>query len=116
MDVASLILGIVILLIIWIPFCGPVAVIPALVGFILGIISLLRKKKKRESTGIAISGTVLNGISLFIFAIHIVLMIFLHVTDDKPKKHVKSVKNSNRVEFINDSLRTVSDSLLSDID
>lgn len=69
MGVASLVLGIISLIIGFIPFCGMIAFIPAIIGLILGIVEIVKKSKEKASKGMGIAGTILSAIS-------IVVMIF----------------------------------------
>lgn len=69
MGVASLVLGIISLIIGFIPFCGMIAFVPAIIGLILGIVEIVKKSKEKASKGMGIAGTILSAIS-------IVVMIF----------------------------------------
>jgi len=69
MGVASLVLGIVAAVFAWIPFCGTWALVPAIVGLVLGIIDWVKKKKADQPKGKAIAGTVCSGVALIIIAI-----------------------------------------------
>jgi uncharacterized membrane protein len=73
MAIASLVLGIVSVLIVWIPVVGMLGTVMALVGLVLGILSL----RKLEGRGLAIGGIVCAGVSLVITALY--LMAFLAV-------------------------------------
>ena len=66
MGIAALVLGIVSLIIGWIPFCGAIALIPAIIGLILGIVDVVQKNKKGEPKGIGIAGIVLSAIAIAI--------------------------------------------------
>lgn len=66
MGVAALILGIISIIVGFIPLCGAIAYFPAIIGLILGIIDIVLKTKKKEPRGMAIAGTVLTAISLII--------------------------------------------------
>lgn len=68
MGIASLVLGIVSLVLGFVPFVWLIAIIPAIVGLILGIISLAKKKQKGQS----IAGIIISAIT-------IVLLIFTFV-------------------------------------
>lgn len=46
MGVASLVLGILSLIIGFVPFCGAIALLPAIIGLILGIVDVALKSKK----------------------------------------------------------------------
>lgn len=76
MGVASLVLGIISALIGFIPFIGIVMLIPAIVGLILGIIDIMKKKQENKPKGMPITGTILSGVSLLV----IIYWIFLLVT------------------------------------
>lgn len=73
MAIASLVLGIVSVLIVWIPIVGILGTAMALIGLVLGIMSL----RRLEGRGLAIGGIVCAGISLVITALY--LMAFLAV-------------------------------------
>ena len=62
MGLASLILGIISFILGFIPFFWLIAIIPALVGLILGIVSLAKKKEKGKS----IAGIVLCAITILL--------------------------------------------------
>lgn len=69
MGVASLVLGIVTLIISFIPFCNTVAFLPSVIGLILGIVDIVKKNKAGEPKGIAIAGVVLCTIALVVFIV-----------------------------------------------
>lgn len=71
MGVAALVLGIISIIIGFVPFCGVIAFFPALIGLILGIIDLVQKSKKSEPKGMAIAGVILTGIAIIIIALWI---------------------------------------------
>ncbi len=64
MGVASLILGILSIIIGIIPFCGYFAFVPALVGIGLGIGEIVIKSKKGQSKGMGVAGTILSAIAV----------------------------------------------------
>lgn len=66
MGVAALILGIISLVIGFIPLCGAIAFMPAIIGLILGIVDIVLKKKKGEKIGMSIAGTVLSAIAVVV--------------------------------------------------
>ena len=69
MGIASLVLGIVSAIIGFIPFCGIIAIIPAIVGLVLGIIELVKKNKEQQPKGVAIAGTTLSAIAIIIITV-----------------------------------------------
>ena len=66
MGVASLVLGIISLIIGFVPLCGAIALIPAIIGLILGIVDTVQKSKKNEKKGMSIAGIVLSAIATVI--------------------------------------------------
>lgn len=64
MGVASLVLGIVTLIIAFIPFCNTLSFIPSVVGLILGLVDMNKKKKEGQPRGMAIAGVILCLIAL----------------------------------------------------
>jgi hypothetical protein len=66
MGIASMVIGIVALVIGFIPFCGFWAAVPALVGLILGIVDLALKSKRGQPRGTAIAGVVLNPLAIIV--------------------------------------------------
>ena len=67
MGIASMVIGIISAVIGFIPFCNYFALIPAGTGFILGIIDVaIKSKKKQEGKESGIAGIVLNAIAIVI--------------------------------------------------
>lgn len=66
MGVAALVLGIISIIIGFIPLCGAIALFPAIIGLILGIVDVVLKSKKGEKKGISIAGLVLSAIAIVI--------------------------------------------------
>lgn len=68
MAIASLVLGIIGLVLGWIPFFGAVFIVGALVGLVLGIIYLVKAKDDNTMTakGLAIAGVILCGLSIIV--------------------------------------------------
>ena len=66
MGVAALVLGIIAVIISFIPLCGTWAIIPAIVGLVLGIIDWVKKGKAGEKKGKAIAGTICSGVAIVI--------------------------------------------------
>lgn len=72
MGVASLVLGIVSVIFAFVPFCNTIAFIPAVIGFVLGIVEVVLKGKKQEPKGMGIAGIVLNACALVLIIIWII--------------------------------------------
>ena len=74
MGIASLVLGIITVVICWIPCFGWFAIIPAIVGIILGACGInAAKKNNGQGKGVAIAGLVLSIIALIISIFWIVV-------------------------------------------
>lgn len=73
MGIAALILGIISIIIGFIPLCGSIAIFPAIIGLILGIVDTVLKSKKGEKKGISIAGIVLSAIAIVV----IVFWVFI---------------------------------------
>ena len=66
MGIAALILGIISIIIGFIPLCGSIALVPAIIGLILGIVDTVQKSKKDEKKGVSIAGLVLSAIAIVV--------------------------------------------------
>ena len=81
MGIASLILGIISGIVGFIPFCGILAVLPAVIGLILGIVFVVQKSKAKEPKGIGIAGIILSVLSiLFIIVWNLIFVGILAAT------------------------------------
>jgi len=69
MGVAALVLGIVSAVFAFIPFCGTWAVIPAIVGLVLGIIDWVKKNKENAPKGKAVAGTICSAVAIVIIIV-----------------------------------------------
>ena len=69
MGVAALVLGIISIIVGFIPFCGAIAFIPAVIGLILGIIDTVKKSKSGEKKAISIVGLVLSAVAIVIITL-----------------------------------------------
>ena len=69
MGVAALVLGIIAAVISFIPLCGTWAIIPAIVGLVLGIVDWVKKKKEDAPKGKAIAGVVCSVVAIIIICI-----------------------------------------------
>lgn len=75
MGIASLVLGIVAILICWIPIIGVISFVLTIVGLILGIIEITRKDKTQEQKGIGIAGVIICAIAIPIIIITTIISI-----------------------------------------
>jgi hypothetical protein len=70
MGIASMVIGIVSLMIGFIPFCGTWAIVPASVGIGLGIADVIIRSKQNQPRGMAIAGLVLNPLAVTIILLY----------------------------------------------
>lgn len=75
MGVASLVIGIIALILGFVPLCGIIALVPAIIGLILGIVDAVKKSKTGESKGMSIAGIVLCSISIIVIIGYYVMFI-----------------------------------------
>lgn len=67
MGVAALVLGILALIVSFIPGCGLIiGIIPAIIGLILGIVDTIKKSKSGEKKGVSIAGLILSALAIII--------------------------------------------------
>lgn len=66
--VASLVLGIVSVMFVWIPVVGLLGTLMAIIGLVLGLLAL----RQPGGRGLAIGGLVCAGVSLLITAVYVV--------------------------------------------
>ena len=66
MGIASMVIGIVAAILGFVPFCNYFAMLPAVVGLVLGIVDVVQKRKKEQPKGIGIAGVALNGIAILL--------------------------------------------------
>ena len=71
-----MVLGIVAVTLAWIPFIGIVSIPLVLVGMPLSIISLIRRRQRGASLGMAVAGIATNSVALMF----IIMYIFLFTT------------------------------------
>ncbi len=66
MGLAAMIIGIVAVVLGFIPFCGYFALLPAIIGLILGINDVKNKSKAQQPKGKGMAGIVLNAAALIV--------------------------------------------------
>ena len=66
LGIASMVIGIVSAVFGFIPFCGTWALIPAIVGLVLGIIDLVQKGKTQQPKGMALAGVILCAVAIIV--------------------------------------------------
>lgn len=81
MGIAALVLGIIGLIISFVPACNVIMFVPCLVGLGLGIADIAVKSKRGQPKAMGIVATVLNGVALLIIVIWCLFIGFLIVSD-----------------------------------
>jgi len=66
MGLAAMIIGIIAVVLGFIPFCGYFALLPAIVGLILGIVDVKQKSKTKQPKGQGMAGIVLNAVAIIV--------------------------------------------------
>ena len=66
MGLAAMIIGIIAVVLGFIPVCGMIAFVPAIVGLILGIVDVKKKSKTQQPTGKGKAGIALNAAAIII--------------------------------------------------
>ena len=106
MGVAALVLGIISVVLGFIPLCGIIALVPAIVGLILGIIDLVRKKKASEKFGKALAGLICSAVAIVvIIAYYVLVIVGVGVAANKAGKALNEVdwnevgESLNRVDW-----------------
>ena len=94
MGTASLILGIVSLVIGFIPLLGVIAIFPAIAGLIVGIIDTTKKNKTNEKKGQSIAGIVTSAIAIAL----IVFWIFIVAGTDTKETNQSHVDKETKIE------------------
>ena len=79
MGIASLVLGIISIILAFVPFIWILAIVTSIVGLVLGIVSLVKKVNKGQS----IAGIVLCAITLILAIISLLLYSPSFLTENK---------------------------------
>lgn len=82
MAIASLVLGIVSIILGFVPFCGTIAIVPAIVGAILGIVVIAKKQPEvkegeespKSQKGLAIAGLVMCIIAILVISYYLLVI------------------------------------------
>lgn len=75
MGIAAMIIGIVALLIGFIPLFGIVGILPAAVGLVLGIVDVVLKGKKQLPRGMSVAGVVLNIVAIGVIVLWTMVIV-----------------------------------------
>lgn len=97
MGIAALVLGIVSIILGFVPFCNIFMIIPAIIGLILGIIDLVRKKKASEKFGMPLAGLICSSIAIvviFVYYVAIGALVTAGVRDGVIRSEYNEVSSS----------------------
>lgn len=106
MGVASLVLGILALVIAWVPCVGVYALIFSILGVILGLCGMSKAKKTGEGKGISIAGFVCNAVAT---AIAIWWFMVVGAAVSATDKAIKEVSESEAAKSLNELSSSVKD-------
>lgn len=97
MGIASLVLGIVAILISWIPIVGLLSFVLVIVGLVLGIVDISKKSKTQSQKGIGIAGVIVCAIAIPIIIITTIISMGIITAaimgDDDLIKHTQETLN-----------------------
>ena len=96
MGIAALVIGIISLLIAWVPCIGMIALFPATIGLILGIIDIIVNAKKSKPKGLGIAGTICCAVAI---ACVFVANAFVVAVADAAVKEVDAEMQRQEAEF-----------------
>lgn len=82
MGLAAMIIGIIAVVLGFIPFCGYFALLPAIVGLILGIVDVKQKSKAKQPKGQGMAGIVLNAVAIVVILVWTLVFATAVVTSD----------------------------------
>ena len=85
MKIASLVIGCVTILLSFIPCLGWFAILPAVVGIILGVLAFKQARKNNQPKGMPIAGIVLNIVSILFVCVFTTLVYSSSTTASKEK-------------------------------
>ena len=74
MGVASLVLGIISVLLGFVPLCGVIALLPALIGLGLGITDFVVKSRSGQSKSIGMAGIGLNCLAFIVIILWVAVV------------------------------------------
>lgn len=77
MGIASLIIGIVSLILSFIPFCNFIIVLPTIAGIIFGIVDITKNSQREEKSSFGILGIILNIIALVLSVMINILYVIM---------------------------------------
>lgn len=74
MGVAALVIGIISVILGFVPLCNYFAVLPAIVGLVLGIVEVTKKGKAQQPKGLGMAGIILNAVAIVVILLWTLLI------------------------------------------
>lgn len=93
MGLAAMIIGIVAVILGFIPLCGMIALIPAIVGLILGVLDVAKKSKAQQPKGQGLAGIILNAVAIIIILVW--TLIFAAAAPTAVEQFEEAVREAN---------------------
>ena len=114
MSVASLVIGIISIILAFIPFCNFFIVIPAIVGVVLGIITIVSKKQQegeKSKKGIGIAGLILNAIAILVLIVYFIIFVSNIGKEimNENKSYTNNIKTEDALGTLYDSMSGIAD-------
>ena len=106
---AALVLGIISIIISFVPLCGIIAFLPALIGIILAVVDLALKNKKYKSKSVSIAGLILSSLSIVIMLLWF-FFLGIAVKSGKIQKKLEDLNNQIQLEIENETNKIDSNS------
>ncbi|MDO4282747.1 MAG: DUF4190 domain-containing protein [Clostridia bacterium] len=117
MEIASLILGIVSIILSFIPFVGILCYLPAIVGIILGIVALATMKSRgKNKKGMPITGIILSGVSMILAIVMLIVWTVVGIGSYEKNMTNNSIYNSIYNNIYNSVENKISNSIINDYD
>lgn len=101
MGIASMVIGIISIMVAFIPFCGIFTLIPAGIALILGIVDVAIKSKKECGKGCGIAGIVLNAAAIVITILwySLATTATVSIAQEMDKAIQEAARNGSAVEI-----------------
>ena len=93
MGLAAMIIGIVAVILGFIPLCGMIAIVPAIIGLVLGIVDVQKRSKKQQPKGQGTAGIILNAAAIVVILIW--TLIFAAASEPLKELAEQVVKDAN---------------------
>ena len=99
MGIATLVLGIVSFILGFIPFCGIIALIPAIIGIVLGIVDLVKRSKEGTPKGVSIAGIILSAFAVIFIIFWVIVIGIIGATTNDIIDNGISTPKGNMIDY-----------------